>query len=169
MSDPDQSEPNPSGAQSQRTEHNRVRLSAMNMLARREHSRKELQNKLCSRFDSDTVVAVLDELIADGLQSDQRFLERFVSSKVNSGQGPKKIAYDLRSKGIAAEMVAEQLQGYDDDWLEMARELVRRKYGDIGDLLEQDYKQRQKIQRFIASRGFSNDICYKLFKCSDFD
>ena len=51
-----------------------VRLKAMDYLARREHSRRELALKLARKFpDSDELDRVLDTLAADGLQSDRRF------------------------------------------------------------------------------------------------
>lgn len=142
------------------SEQGKARFSAMNMLARREHSRTELENKLGVRFESDLVAQVLDELVKDGLQSDQRFIESFVSAKVNNGQGPLKISYELRNKGVSSEAVADELQKFDSDWFELARDCLHRKFGEQPPV---DHKERQKRQRFIASRGFPNDICYKLF------
>lgn len=141
-------------------DYQRARLSAMNMLARREQSRKELENKLGTRFEADVINRVLDDLKSEGLQSDQRFLESFVSSRINRGQGPLKISYELRNKGIAMEAIADQLEPYAENWLEIAKDVLQRKFGEEPPA---DYKERQKRQRFIASRGFPNDVCYKLF------
>lgn len=141
-------------------DYNRVRLSAMNMLARREQSRQELENKLSARFELDIVEQVLNELADEGLQSDQRFLESFVSSRISRGQGPLKISYELRNKGIAPDEIAERLSAYSDSWQDLAKETLERKFGVEPPA---DFKERQKRQRFIASRGFPNDICYKLF------
>lgn len=141
-------------------DYQRARLSAMNMLARREQSRKELETKLGARFESDVVVQVLDDLANEGLQSDQRYLESFVSSRINRGQGPLKISYELRNKGIGAEAIAGQLEPHAENWLGIAKDVLERKFGELPPA---DYKERQKRQRFIASRGFPNDICYKLF------
>jgi len=141
-------------------DYQRARLSAMNMLARREQSRKELENKLGTRFEADVINRVLDDLKSEGLQSDQRFLESFVSSRINRGQGPLKISYELRNKGIAMEAIADQLEPYAENWLEIAKDVLERKFGEEPPA---DYKERQKRQRFIASRGFPNDVCYKLF------
>lgn len=141
-------------------DYNRARLSAMNMLARREQSRQELANKLQVRHDSDIVSQVLDDLAFEGLQSDERFLEIFVRSRINRGQGPLKITHELRNKGIDSEAIASQLEAYAESWYELAKETLERKFGVEPPA---DFKERQKRQRFIASRGFPNDICYKLF------
>jgi regulatory protein len=141
-------------------DYQRARLSAMNMLARREQSRKELENKLGTRFEIDVITRVLDDLAGEGLQSDQRYLESFVSSRINRGQGPLKISYELRNKGIGAEAIAGQLEPYSENWLDIAKDVLERKFGAEPPA---DFKEKQKRQRFIAGRGFPNDICYKLF------
>ena len=48
----------------------------MDLLARREHARGELQTKLQRRFaDAELVAGVLDDLAAENLQSDARYAE----------------------------------------------------------------------------------------------
>ena len=70
-----------------------IRIKAMDILARREHSRKELFTKLSSHFPDyiDQLDDVLDQLKEGHLQSDQRFAEAFVRSRVNRGQGPQRL------------------------------------------------------------------------------
>ena len=55
-----------------------VRVAALDLLARREHSAVELGTKLVKRFrsregDPDVVGRVVKQLVSDGLLSDQRF------------------------------------------------------------------------------------------------
>jgi len=138
----------------------KIRFSAMNMLSCREQSRAELELKLAAKHDKNLVVEVVDALANEGLQSDQRFLESFVSSRVGRGVGPIKISYELRHKGIDPELIAYELEKYHEQWLDIARKQLHKKYGDE---LPEDFKDKQKRQRFIASRGFSQEICYQLF------
>ena len=84
-----------------------IRRAAIDLLARREHSFKELQDKLCRRFAAVELVELvelveqqLNTLVADGLQSDRRFCEIFVRSKSGQGQGPQRISQQLRQRGI---------------------------------------------------------------------
>ena len=73
----------------------------MDYLARREHGRTELLNKLTKfGFDSNTADDAVAELIDDGLQSDTRFAEAFVRSRITQGKGPAKIRADLRESGV---------------------------------------------------------------------
>lgn len=138
-----------------------ARLAAFDYLARREHSRKELVDKLSRRFDDKEALAeVLDAIQDEGLQSDQRFAESFVHSRVNRGQGPIKITYELRQKGVSDELQSNALAVYEDEWIDRARDLVVKKFGNEkpGDL-----KEKQRRQRFVMQRGFPSEICYKLF------
>ena len=139
----------------------KIRFAAMNMLARREHSRKELFSKLSTRFDQSEIEEVLNQLVEENLQSDQRFLESFVSSRVTKGQGPMKISYDLKNKGVSSDLIDDEIDKYASEWMSIAREELVRKYGATE---PEDYKEKQKRQRFLAGRGFSNDVCYRLFK-----
>ena len=139
----------------------KIRFAAMNMLARREHSRKELFSKLSTRFDQSEIEEVLNQLVEENLQSDQRFLESFVSSRVTKGQGPMKISYDLKNKGVSSDLIDDEIDKYASEWMSIAREELVRKYGSTE---PEDYKEKQKWQRFLAGRGFSNDVCYRLFK-----
>lgn len=138
-----------------------IRYVAFNMLARREHSRKELCDKLNQRFDDqEAVTQLLDEIEQEGLQSDERFAESFVRSRVQRGQGPVKICYDLRQKGISEELVSGATEAFDGRWMDLARDMVKGKYG-----LEPptDMKEKQRRMRFAMQRGFPAEVCYKLF------
>ena len=74
----------------------------MGLLARREHSARELSHKLKSRdYDEVSIQAVIESLIDEGLQSDDRFAEQFTRSRVEKGYGPIRIRQELRERGIA--------------------------------------------------------------------
>lgn len=70
-----------------------LRRGAMDLLARREHSRQELQLKLGRRFDvePEIISRVVDQLAREGLQSNQRLAEAYLRYRSNRGQGPLKI------------------------------------------------------------------------------
>ncbi len=95
------------------------RATAMNLLARREHSSHELRRKLLSRDYAAAVVDVaLAALIAERLLSDERFVESFVRYKINSGLGPLRLRQALRDHGIANDAIEESL--LDQSWRQLA-------------------------------------------------
>lgn len=129
--------------------------AALNLLARREYSRLELQRKLNQRFpeERETIEEVLDRLVETGLQNDQRFAEAFFRTQVGRSRGPVRIRHEARQKGIVAAVEA-QLERADVDWYVLALEAAERKLGP-GDPAEP--KVRARIARFLAYRGFDTD------------
>lgn len=126
----------------------------MNFLARREHSRHELLDKLSGRFDPQALEPILDALQRDGLQSDLRFAEAFVRHRAQRGSGPLKIRQELRQRGVADDHVAQGFDGNDINWLDVIAGVVRKKYGTVPAIEIKDIARRQ---RFLQYRGFSAD------------
>lgn len=130
------------------------------MLARREHSRVELENKLSKKgFPAEQIDRALEQLDANDLQSDQRFLEDFVRSRVLRGNGPLRISQELRQRGI--EDGLSRINDQAIDWLEVASNTYAKKYhsSEIADVNE-----RAKRMRYMQSKGFSGDIIRQLIK-----
>ncbi len=125
------------------------------LLAMREHSIKELRDKLSSKFeDQDMVYSAMDFLIEESYVCDYRFTESFIRSKKNAQQGPNKIRDQLRVKGVSAKIIDDYLDGNSAQWYEIAENLHHKKYGDES---VKDYNEWSKRARFLQSRGFSMD------------
>ena len=130
------------------------RRSALNALARREHSRLELERKLGGRgYSEDVIATTLDRLEETGLLDADRFCESFVRSRISKGQGPARIERELSERGIDAERAGIALQR-SEDWVALAREVRRRRFGDE---VPKEYKERARQSRFLQYRGFSSE------------
>ena len=82
-----------------------ARKKAMDYLARREYGHDELIAKLATAgFNADVAADVVSVLRSEGLQSDQRFSESFVQSRINQGKGPVRIRQELKERGIRPEI-----------------------------------------------------------------
>lgn len=130
-----------------------LRLAAMDFLARREHSRSELLEKLGRRFEKTQLEPVLDALADDGLQSDKRFAESFVRHRALRGYGPLRIRQELRQRGVSDPDVAMAFESNAINWLDILSDVVGRKY----DAPASDLKEKARRQRFLQYRGFSHD------------
>lgn len=139
-----------------------IRNTAMNLLARREHSASELLQKLKQRdHDHNDILAAIDELQADNLQSDSRFTESFINQRVNAGFGPVKIRHELRQKGVAEELAESFLEPFDGQWQDrMVQQRVRK----FGEEIPSDYALKMKQARFLQNRGFSPESVMRLFR-----
>ena len=130
-----------------------VRVAAMNLLARREHTRRELKQKLGKRFvDGDLIDEQLDRLADENLQCDARYAESFVRQRFNRGHGPLRIRQEMGRKGIPDEEVELAMAAEDYDWCASAKDVLKRKFGAVA---AEDIKEKARRSRFMQYRGFS--------------
>jgi regulatory protein len=129
--------------------------TAVELLARREHSRVELERKLATRGFPEAVIAPsLDALEHSGVLAATRFTESFIRSRIAKGQGPVRIRAELAERGVAGEQAAAVLRGDDVDWLATARAVRRKRFGADP---PRDFRERAKQARFLQYRGFTAD------------
>lgn len=126
---------------------------ALGLLTRREHSRKELTRKLVARgLEVGEVEAAVQRLAGEGWQDDARFAEALVRSRAGAGYGPIRIRAELGTHGLDRETIAVAMDTFEGDWIESARGLVRRRFGDgIGD----DRVRQRKAADLLVRRGFA--------------
>lgn len=130
-----------------------IRLAAMNLLARREHSVRELRNKLQRRFpDDETIDAQLSLLIAERLQCDVRFAQSYARQRVSSGYGPVRLREELRARGVSEADVAAAMDEMEIDWYAIAEDVMRKKFG-MRDAI--DLQEKARRARFMQYRGFA--------------
>ena len=124
----------------------------MDLLARREHSYRELLQKLALRFaEPELIRAEVNRLRDENLQSDQRFAENYLYSRAQRLYGPQRIKAELRERGIADDIVADVFSAMDIDWSANQQKLLLNKFGAKP---AADFKDKAKRLRFLQYRGF---------------
>jgi len=140
---------------------NAIRSKALDLLARREHSRSELLQKLLERgFLENEIINVLDTLKKEGLQSDARFVECYISSRSRKGFGPVRIAMELRARDVEDELIKLGLQNEELDWIELAASVRQKKFGTK---IPKDFNDKMKQMQFLQYRGFTSDQIKECF------
>ncbi len=130
----------------------KLRQHAILLLARREHARFELTNKLLVKgYESPQIDQILSQLEAENLLSDKRFAECYIRSRASKGYGPHRIGMELRERRVDEQVVNELLY-HNWDWYEQAVDVRRKRFG-VDPVT--DLKVRAKQQRFLQYRGFS--------------
>ena len=126
----------------------------MDLLARREHSRLELYQKLKQKkFEPNIINTELDKLSNEGLQSDERFAEAFLRSRVDKGKGPNIIHSELLQRGVDEILISNVLESISEgQWCEVAYETMNKKLGNESEL---DYDKQLKLMKFLNNRGFT--------------
>jgi regulatory protein len=125
---------------------------ALDIISRREHSEKEIREKLYKKFNDHKVSElVITSLIEKGLVNDHRFAEMYIIARKRKGFGPKKIAYELLAKGVSDD-ISSQALNEEGGWRIAAVNAFNKKYKNgIAD----NFKEMNKQKIFLQNRGFT--------------
>ncbi|HUO44364.1 MAG TPA: recombination regulator RecX [Burkholderiales bacterium] len=133
---------------------------ALRFLARREHSRLELARKLARYTEDESEIEhLLDEFERKGWLSEQRVVEQ-VSAVRRRRFGARRIAHELREKGISEDAINAELPRLKGSELAAAREVWRKKFG----ALPTNARDKARQIRFLQGRGFDADVIRRLLK-----
>ncbi len=94
----------------------RAKEKALYLLEHRDHSKQELTEKIARTAASrEAAQAAADRMEELGLVDDRRFAQDYARELfARKGFGPRRVAQELRRKGIAQELVDELLEAYHD-------------------------------------------------------
>ena len=130
-----------------------IKESCLRLLARREHSQKELLNKLLIKgFDKDDILAVIEELALQGWQNDLRYAESYARHRIQKGYGPVSVTYELRQNGVDAVNLEDIVQKTAGSWMDLLEQVYIKKYGHDSFL---DRKEWAKRSSFFNAARFS--------------
>jgi regulatory protein len=125
---------------------------ALDIISRREHSEKEIKNKLLEKFDTPELIdEIISKLIENNLINNVRYAEMYVHVRKRKGFGPKKIKFELMTKGIddSISSIAIIEEG---SWKEAAQKAFNKKFRNGA---SNEFKERNKQKSFLQNRGFS--------------
>jgi regulatory protein len=150
----------------------KLRNKALRLLTTREHSREELLRKLAQakarqakrteqehdrNAAKDDIEKLVDDLAAQGWQSDDRYAEAMVRRL--TGQASKRfIVEKLAQAGIKKEAAQLAVEAIEEDDFDIAQSLWKRRYGTP----PVDDRERQRHIRFLLSRGFHLGDAFKI-------
>lgn len=135
---------------------------AVGLLARREHSQRELKQKLKQRgAAANDIETVLTNLLDRGYQSDARFAASYVRSRVQSGYGPRRIQGEMAQRGISSALVAQVLDQDEEFWQKQLMEVWQRRFHGKLPKNQQEYGRQV---RFLLQRGFATGHIQALIK-----
>jgi regulatory protein len=144
-----------------------IQSRAVKLLTTREHSRLELARKLRRRgYPTPEIDAVLDALAADDLLNEERLVSAYVTERLAKGFGPLRIRYELREKGLSDDKIQPHLELADETILECLRLAYRKRFGNDGIC---DRREQAKRSRFLAYRGFPNDLIARVLNADRAD
>jgi regulatory protein len=144
-----------------------ARALALRWLARREHSRAELEAKLIDKgCEAELARQITARLAAERLVSDARFAESLVRVRRNRGYGPVRIQKELEQKGIEDSAIDAVLDVRSREWTQEIERVRRKRFG-AG--LPRSYGERARQAKFLQYRGFTFDQIQQVLGSRDSD
>ncbi|NLJ89101.1 MAG: regulatory protein RecX [Epulopiscium sp.] len=136
---------------------------AFRFLAYRMRTKKELKDKLISKgYHEDTINSVIKLLESYKYIDDEAFAYAFVRDSIKlKFRGKNKLIYDLRTKGISQEIIDKIINNEDLNEIENIKILINKKIGEKK-IVNLDYKEKDKLYKFLIRRGFSYEIIQKV-------
>ena len=134
-----------------------VALEYISYKARTEH---EVRTKLTDKgFTKETAERAIRRLIVLDYINDVRFAHAFVIDRVTVRRyGRRRILRDMQRRGVGEELMQEAIEGLKDEVVKQAALEAAIKQKKKLAKEPSFYKRRQKLQNFLARRGFSGDI-----------
>jgi regulatory protein len=131
-----------------------TRSAAIALLARRDYASCELRSRLERKgFDPTLIETTLQELTHEHVVDDARYAANYVGYHAQRGEGPVRIAGDLKALGLPDGLVDAAVAG-GPDWCALARGVRLRKFGAESPT---QWAEKARQARFLQYRGFSSD------------
>ena len=136
---------------------------ALRLLSQREHSRKELEQKLKPHEETPGELAeALDFLAAKDFINEKRVVESVVNRR-STKLGAARVRQELLAKGLPADDIADAVQAMRGTEFERALVVWRKKFG----APPSDASERGKQVRFMVSRGFAAEVVRRVVAGAD--
>lgn len=143
-------------------------VRAQNSCAYQERCQQEMRDKLYDwGLHREDVENVIVDLITDGFINEERFAKSFAGGKFRIKKwGKIKIKIELKKRKISEYCIKEAMKEIDeDDYLQTIHQLIEKK----SRLLKggKPHVRNYKIQQYIASRGFEQNLIWDILRGSD--
>ena len=149
---------------SPRDPYQKAQKTALSLLARRRHSRDEVRRKLSARgFEPAVTERVLAECERLGYINDEVTASFFVEELVRKQVGLNRIRGEMADRGFAPDLIHRMIDEHllEERELEIARRAMEKRAASIRE--NDHWKRREKLVRFLRSRGFRPSTISALF------
>ena len=122
------------------------------------HIREKLRSWNVSGEDEDKIILKLTE---EQFLNDERFAGFYVKDKFKfNGWGRIRISHMLRQKGVDEVFIGNALLQIDEEeWFQTCLRLIQSKFSKLKE--EDPFKQKGKLLRYAAGRGFEPSLIYR--------
>ena len=146
-------------------EHARAKNTVFRLLKIRQRSEQELRNKLKLKKISATVIDQTIEYFKKlRFIDDKQFAQSWIRGRLMRPYGFDRIRFELKTKGIAADIIKEQLNSAKENYneYETVLELARWRFSRYKGI--EPLKAKQRTFGYLSRRGFSIEAIQSAIK-----
>ncbi len=140
-------------------------LKAQGYCAYQERSQQEVRDKLYEwGMWPDAVESIISELIVQGYLNEARFAIAYAGGKFRIKKwGRVKIKMELKKRRVSDNLIHDALKTIDEqEYAKTLQLLLEQKSREVKE--KHPLKKQQKVMRYLASKGFEQDLIWDLFK-----
>jgi len=137
---------------------------AYRYLSYRQRSKKEILGYLLQKGYEDNIIdEVICYLESIDLIDDSKFVEDWIYFRSQKGNGPKKLRYELKNKGVDEDLIEKKLSLLVNENQEYysAKKLLEKKLNQNA-YPENNSKLWYRLATYLKGRGYSNEVVNKL-------
>ena len=133
--------------------------TALKIIERSYKTKKEMEKRLLEKgYNLEEINETLKFLERYNFINDESYTKAFIKNKTKT-QGKQKIKYALKNKGVSEEIIEEEPSNLDmKKEKENANILALKKYNILIKRENDKYKIKEKIIRFLISRGYNYEV-----------
>ncbi len=149
-----------------KTRYQKAMNTAVRVLARRDHTRLEIEQKLRQRgYDQEVIRDVVVECERLNYIDDERTAKVYIFQLARRGFGFRRIRLELLKKGLRGDRFDQIVKEsrLEIDEREIAGRALQKKMKSF-EREEDSKKRKDKIYRFLYSRGFSQSVISELIR-----
>ncbi|MFC1593697.1 regulatory protein RecX [Candidatus Omnitrophota bacterium] len=143
----------------------RAKRLVYQLLKFRNRSKKEIVDRLKrKKYSTNTIQKIIEHFQDLDYINDDQFATSWVQARIANLQGPRRIFFELKQKGIKEELIKETWGRVKKDYneFEVARGFARDKLITMGKLDKRKVKAR--IYGYLNRRGFSTAVIYEVMQ-----
>ncbi len=141
-----------------------AKYTAIKYISTRNRTARDITSKLRScGYDNEIILEVIDYLTTNSYVNDQQFARKYIIDRLKFNPKSKNmLGFELERKGIQRNIIEDTLNQYDFHELELAINLVNKKYGkSTKNFNNIDDKTKRRIVSFLLNKGFNYDIVFE--------
>lgn len=146
-------------------QYDRLMQYALKLISKKRYTASEIEKKLIAKDGkaSAQTKRVLNRLKELRYVDDAAFARDYISTRIKlNPRGRRLLKVELLRKGVEKQVIEHAIENADIDEIDLAKRVLQKRKRRFSPLTS--YKNKAKIMRFLASRGFSSDAIYKVLE-----